>query len=200
MRQLDLRAVPSRRLVQLGRYGMAAKAPALRRHPRGWRTATVLATTGLSNEGSERLPQVAFAHPISLLVNALGPMPRHVAEQAKATGIKTAGLIGSVKHALNQIDVGVDLIVAQGTEAGGHCGEIATMVLTPEVVDAVGDVPVLSAGGIGTGRQVAAALALGRLACGPALSGSPARRATSPRRCARRCSPPDPPTRPAPAR
>ena len=57
---------------------------------------------------------------------------------------------------------GVDVIVAQGTEAGGHCGEISTMVLVPEVVDAVGpDVPVLAAGGIATGRQMAAALALG---------------------------------------
>ena len=54
------------------------------------------------------------------------------------------------------------MIVAQGTEAGGHCGEISTMVLVPEVVDAVGpDVPVLAAGGIGRGRQMAAALALG---------------------------------------
>jgi NAD(P)H-dependent flavin oxidoreductase YrpB (nitropropane dioxygenase family) len=58
--------------------------------------------------------------------------------------------------------MGVDVIVAQGTEAGGHCGEISTMVLVPQVVDAVGmDVPVLAAGGIGDGRQMAAAMALG---------------------------------------
>src|SRR5581483_487841 len=65
-------------------------------------------------------------------------------------------------HAEKQVAQGVDIIVAQGTEAGGHTGEIATMVLVPEVVDAVGaNVPVLAAGGIGTGRQMAAALALG---------------------------------------
>lgn len=120
-----------------------------------------LDATGLSNEASERLLDVAFAHRMSLLVNALGPMPRHVAERARSAGVKTAGLVGSVKHAINQVDVGVDIIVAQGTEAGGHCGEISTMVLTPEVVDAVAPVPVLAAGGIGNGRQVAAALALG---------------------------------------
>jgi NAD(P)H-dependent flavin oxidoreductase YrpB (nitropropane dioxygenase family) len=72
------------------------------------------------------------------------------------------GLAGSKVHAERQVAIGVDVIVAQGTEAGGHCGEISTMVLVPEVVDAVGpDVPVLAAGGIATGRQMAAALALG---------------------------------------
>src|SRR6185436_7438369 len=60
-----------------------------------------------------------------------------------------------------QVEAGVDIIVAQGTEAGGHTGEIATMVLVPEVVDAVAPIPVLAAGGIGRGRQLAEALALG---------------------------------------
>jgi NAD(P)H-dependent flavin oxidoreductase YrpB (nitropropane dioxygenase family) len=73
----------------------------------------------------------------------------------------TAGLVGSVEHARRQVEVGVDLVVAQGTEAGGHCGEVSTMVLVPDVVDAVDPVPVLAAGGIGSGRQLAAALALG---------------------------------------
>jgi NAD(P)H-dependent flavin oxidoreductase YrpB (nitropropane dioxygenase family) len=120
-----------------------------------------LDATGLTHEGASQLLEIAFAHPISLLVNALGPMPQPVAERARAQGIKTAGLVGSVEHARKQLEVGVDLVIAQGTEAGGHCGEIATMVLVPEVVDAVTPVPVLAAGGIGTGRQVAAAIALG---------------------------------------
>jgi NAD(P)H-dependent flavin oxidoreductase YrpB (nitropropane dioxygenase family) len=117
--------------------------------------------TGLSHEGAHHHLDVAFAHPIKLLVNALGPMPADVCAAAHEHGIKTAALVGSVQHAVRQVAQGVDIIVAQGTEAGGHCGEISTMVLVPEVVDAVGDVPVLAAGGIGAGRQVAAALALG---------------------------------------
>ena len=77
-------------------------------------------------------------------------------------GLLVGALVGAKQHAERQVAIGVDVIVAQGTEAGGHCGEISTMVLIPEVVDAVGpDVPVLAAGGIATGRQMAAALALG---------------------------------------
>jgi NAD(P)H-dependent flavin oxidoreductase YrpB (nitropropane dioxygenase family) len=123
--------------------------------------AVLMDANGMSAEGTRALLEVAFSYPISLLVNALGPMPGFVAERAKAAGIRTAGLVGSAEHAHKQVASGVDLIVAQGTEAGGHCGDISTMVLTPEVVDAVAPVPVLAAGGIGTGRQVAAALALG---------------------------------------
>jgi NAD(P)H-dependent flavin oxidoreductase YrpB (nitropropane dioxygenase family) len=106
--------------------------------------------------------EVTLAHPTRLLVNALGPPPPEVVEKAHAHGVAVAALVGSREHALKQIERGVDVLVAQGTEAGGHTGEIATMVLVPEVRDAVGpDVPVLAAGGIGCGRQMAAALALG---------------------------------------
>ena len=85
-----------------------------------------------------------------------------VIEQAHEHGVQVAALAGAAKHALSHVNNGVDIIVAQGYEAGGHTGEIASMVLTPEIVDAVGpDVPVLGAGGIGRGRQVAASLALG---------------------------------------
>ena len=98
---------------------------------------------------------------VKLIVNALGPPPKDVVDQSHEAGVKVAALVGRKDHALKQIANGVDIIVAQGTEAGGHSGEIATMVLVPEVVDAVGDHPVLAAGGIGSGRQVAAALALG---------------------------------------
>lgn len=123
--------------------------------------AILMDANGMSAEGTRALLEVAFSYPISLLVNALGPMPGFVAARAKAAGIRTAGLVGSPEHARKQVAGGVDIIVAQGTEAGGHCGDISTMVLTPDVVDAVAPVPVLAAGGIGTGRQVAAALALG---------------------------------------
>ena len=104
---------------------------------------------------------VSFKHPISLLVNALGPPPPEVVEEAHGRGVPVAALCGSVEQALKQKQAGVDVIVAQGTEAGGHTGEVATMVLVPDAVDAVAPTPVLAAGGIGTGRQVAAALALG---------------------------------------
>jgi NAD(P)H-dependent flavin oxidoreductase YrpB (nitropropane dioxygenase family) len=98
---------------------------------------------------------------VKLIVNALGPPPKDVVDQAHEAGVRVAALTGRKDHALKQVANGVDIIVAQGTEAGGHSGEIATMVLVPEVVDAVGERPVLAAGGIGSGRQVAAALALG---------------------------------------
>lgn len=105
--------------------------------------------------------EVALRHPIKLIANALGSPPVDVIEQVHAAGVPVAALAGSAKHALRHIDNGVDIIVAQGHEAGGHTGEIGSMVLWPEIVDAVGDTPVLAAGGIGTGRQVAAGLALG---------------------------------------
>lgn len=106
--------------------------------------------------------EVALRHPIALLANALGPPPADVVELAHQHGVKVAGLASNARHARKQVEVGVDIIVAQGTEAGGHTGDVATMVLIPEVVDAVGaDTMVLAAGGIGRGRQMAAGMALG---------------------------------------
>ncbi|MCT9928914.1 nitronate monooxygenase family protein [Planotetraspora sp. A-T 1434] len=104
--------------------------------------------------------EVALKHPIALLANALGPPPADVVELAHEKGVKVAALASTPRHAVKQVEVGVDVVVAQGTEAGGHTGEISTMVLIPQVVDAV-DVPVLAAGGIGSGRQMAAGMALG---------------------------------------
>ena len=105
---------------------------------------------------------IALKHRPVLIANALGSPPVDVIEQAHEHGVQVAALAGAAKHALSHVENGVDVIVAQGYEAGGHTGEIASMVLTPEIVDAVGpDVPVLGAGGIGRGRQVAASLALG---------------------------------------
>jgi len=105
--------------------------------------------------------EVALTHPVRLIANALGPPPPDVIAQAHDHGLLVAALAGRPDHARNHVSLGVDLVVAQGYEAGGHTGEIASMVLVPEVVDAVGDTPVLAAGGIGSGRQIAAALALG---------------------------------------
>jgi NAD(P)H-dependent flavin oxidoreductase YrpB (nitropropane dioxygenase family) len=117
---------------------------------------------GWTHEGARPQIDVALAHPIKLLVNALGPPPKDIVDLAHEHGVKVAALVGSLAQAERQVNQGVDMIVAQGYEAGGHTGDVAAMVLVPEVVDAVGDrVPVLAAGGIGTGRQMAAALALG---------------------------------------
>jgi NAD(P)H-dependent flavin oxidoreductase YrpB (nitropropane dioxygenase family) len=105
---------------------------------------------------------VALQHRPVLIANALGSPPVDVIETCHEHGIKVAALAGAAKHAISHVDNGVDIIIAQGYEAGGHTGEIASMVLTPDIVDAVGpDVPVLGAGGIGSGRQIAASLALG---------------------------------------
>jgi NAD(P)H-dependent flavin oxidoreductase YrpB (nitropropane dioxygenase family) len=106
---------------------------------------------------------VSLQHPLcKMLVNALGPAPKEVVDQAHDHGVLVGALVGAKAHAERQVNIGVDVIVAQGTEAGGHCGEVSTMVLIPEVVDAVGDrAHVLAAGGIPDSRQMAAGLALG---------------------------------------
>ena len=116
---------------------------------------------GWTNQGGRSQVEVALSHQIALLANALGPAPSDVVTMAHAHGVRVAALVGTAEHARKQVAAGVDVIVAQGTEAGGHTGEISTMVLVPDVVDAVAPVPVLAAGGIGDGRQLAAALALG---------------------------------------
>lgn len=106
--------------------------------------------------------EVGMKHPIAMLVNALGAPPRDVVDEAHARGILVGALAGKPAHAERQAAGGVDVIVAQGTEAGGHTGDITTMTLTPQVVQAVGpDIPVLAAGGIASGAQLAAAIALG---------------------------------------
>lgn len=105
---------------------------------------------------------VALQHRPVLIANALGSPPVDVIEKCHEHGVKVAALAGAAKHALSHVKNGVDIIVAQGYEAGGHTGEVSSMVLQPDIVDAVGpDVPVLGAGGIGSGRQIAASLALG---------------------------------------
>lgn len=115
-------------------------------------------------ETALRVLDTAFKHPIRMIANALGVPPREMIEMGKKHGVPVAALVGAKEHAVRQVAAGVDILVAQGTEAGGHCGEVTTMVLVPEVIKAVkpmGDVPVLAAGGIMNGRQMAACMAMG---------------------------------------
>ncbi len=105
--------------------------------------------------------EIALAHPTRFIVGALGVPPRSIVEKAHAKGLKIGALVGSAKHTQKQREAGVDVVVAQGTEAGGSVGSIASMVLWPQVVEAAGEMPVLAAGGIGRGSQILAALAMG---------------------------------------
>jgi NAD(P)H-dependent flavin oxidoreductase YrpB (nitropropane dioxygenase family) len=116
---------------------------------------------GLTGEGAVRLIEVALTHPIRLVANALGAPPAEMIKAAHAAGVPVAALAGKREHAERHVAADVDIVVAQGYEAGGHTGDIATMVLVPEIVDAVAPRPVLAAGGIARGRQMAAAMALG---------------------------------------
>jgi NAD(P)H-dependent flavin oxidoreductase YrpB (nitropropane dioxygenase family) len=116
-------------------------------------------------DGAAKLLEVAFRHPIKLIANALGVPPQLMLDLGKRHDVPVAALVGTRDHALAQVRAGVDILVVAGGEAGGHCGEVATMVLVPEVaaaLDAIGDsTPILAAGGIVTGRQMAAAMAMG---------------------------------------
>jgi NAD(P)H-dependent flavin oxidoreductase YrpB (nitropropane dioxygenase family) len=121
-----------------------------------------VSTARVGNSAAEReLVDIVLGHRARLLVNALGPMPKEIVDRAHRQGVLAGGLVGSLAHAERQRANGVDVIVAQGSEAAGHTGQISTMVLVPQVVDAVYPAPVLAAGGVASGRQIAAALALG---------------------------------------
>jgi len=121
--------------------------------------------SALSGNTGRELLDVAMSHPIKLIANALGLPPDYMIDAGREHGVPVAALVGAKEHAVKQVAAGVDLIVAQGTEAGGHCGEVTTLVLIPEVIEAIeasgSQVPVLAAGGIVTGRQMAAAVAMG---------------------------------------
>ncbi|MFC0601329.1 NAD(P)H-dependent flavin oxidoreductase [Streptomyces palmae] len=136
----------------LARYGVPDPAPG---EASGWRI------TGWLDQVARSQLDVVFDYPVRLLANALGAPPADVLRRAHDHRVPVAALAGSARHARRHQAAGVDIVVAQGYEAGGHTGEIASMVLTPEVVRAVDPLPVLAAGGIGTGEQIAAALALG---------------------------------------
>ena len=116
------------------------------------------------SDGAKALLDVAFKHPIKIIANALGVPPDWMIKMGKDNNCKVAALLGTAEHAINQVKAGVDILVVSGTEAGGHCGSVSTMVLIPEVHQAIqpyGDVPFLAAGGIVTGKQMAAAMAMG---------------------------------------
>mgnify|MGYP000265040421 FL=1 len=116
------------------------------------------------SDGAKALLDVAFKHPIKIIANALGVPPDWMIKMGKDNDCKVAALLGTAEHAINQVKAGVDILVVSGTEAGGHCGSVSTMVLIPEVHQAIqpyGDVPILAPGGIVTGKQMAAAMAMG---------------------------------------
>ena len=114
-------------------------------------------------DGARRLLRVALAHSqVKLVVSALGAPPPDIATELRQRNVMLGALCGKAAHVARHKAAGVQLLIAQGTEAGGHTGEISTLVLVPEVVDAcAGEIPVLAAGGIARGSQILAALALG---------------------------------------
>ena len=117
----------------------------------GWTAATALPQI-----------EVALAHPkVRLIANALGTPPADVIEHIHAAGLKVAALCGSPYQALKHKDAGVDIVIAQGGEGGGHTGDVGSIVLWPQVAKAIAPTPMLAAGGVGSGQQIAAALALG---------------------------------------
>ncbi|MCY4012875.1 MAG: nitronate monooxygenase family protein [Gammaproteobacteria bacterium] len=118
----------------------------------------------MREKGASIVLDAAFAHPIKLVANALGVPPTFMLERGKREGVPVAALCGAREHAIKHAEAGVDILVVSGTEAGGHCGEVSTMVLIPEVLQSIepyGEIPVLAAGGIATGRQMAAVMAMG---------------------------------------
>lgn len=118
----------------------------------------------MREKGAASMLDVAFSHPIKMIVNALGVPPRVMMDRARANGVVVGALTGAPEHAVKHAEAGVDMLIVSGTEAGGHCGEISTLVLVPEVIEALkpyGDIPVLAAGGIVTGKQMAACMAMG---------------------------------------
>lgn len=161
----------------------------------GWRI------TGWMEQVARNQLDVAFDYPVKLLANALGSPPADVIARAHDHGVLVAALAGSATHARRHAEAGIDVVVAQGYEAGGHTGDIATMVLVPEIVDAVAPLPVLAAGGIGSGEQIAASSPSAPRAPGSAPSGSPPPRPTcTPGPSPRSSWPPAPETPCAPAR
>ncbi len=120
--------------------------------------------SNLREDGAARLLEVAFSHPIKLIANALGVPPKIMLDMGKQHNVAVAALVGAKQHAIRQVEAGVDILVVAGGEAGGHCGDVSTLVLVPEIHEAIqpyGDTPILAAGGIVTGRQMAACMAMG---------------------------------------
>ncbi len=122
----------------------------------GWLHSVARSHVDVAMEHAQKYGQ------IKLIANALGSPPADVIDISHQNGVAVAALAGAKDHALHHVEAGVDIVIAQGYEGGGHTGEVTSMILWPELVDAVGDTaPVLAAGGVGSGRQMAAALAMG---------------------------------------
>ena len=122
------------------------------------------ASKNMQASGAAETLEVAFSHPIKLVANALGVPPKIMLEMGKQHYVQVAALVGAKKHAIRQVQAGVDILIAAGGEAGGHCGEVSTLVLIPEIhaaIQSYGNIPILAAGGIVTGRQMAACMAMG---------------------------------------
>ena len=117
----------------------------------------------MRQEGADAVLEAAFRHPVKMVVNALGVPPDFMINRARENDVVVGALAGAKEHAIKHRDAGVDLIIVAGTEAGGHCGEVSTLVLVPEVLEEIKDsgMVVLAAGGIVTGRQMAACMAMG---------------------------------------
>lgn len=156
-----LRLIPEEHTAFLNRMCQEAGIAALPEGEAEQMMRAELARINMTPESAAGLIDVALRHPIKLLVNALGTPSREMVERLQSRGVKVGSMIGSLEHARAQVDAGVDLLIAQGCEAGGHTGRVTSMILWPQVVDAVAPLPVLAAGGIGNGRQMAAALAMG---------------------------------------
>lgn len=135
----------------LAEHGVPELPGGARRELLGWTEATA----------NPQIDVVLEHEKVKLVANALGTPPRDVIDRIQRTGKKVAALAGSVKHALAHKDAGVDVVVCQGSEGGGHTGDVGSVVLWPEVIDAVAPLPVLAAGGIASGRQMAAAIVMG---------------------------------------
>lgn len=113
-------------------------------------------------QGANKLIDVTLRHDkVKLIVSALGAPPKEAVDEFHRRGILVGGMCGNVSHARHHLDAGADLLIAQGSEAGGHTGVITTLVLLPMVMDMAGSIPVLAAGGISRGEQVAGALVMG---------------------------------------
>jgi NAD(P)H-dependent flavin oxidoreductase YrpB (nitropropane dioxygenase family) len=142
----------------LVRHGVEPQAPREAHRPQSE------APPNLMQEQALKLLEISFRHPIKLIANALGVPPQSMLDLGRKQGVPVAALVGAREHAVRQVQAGVDIIVAEGWEAGGHCGEVSTLVLVPEVIRAIKpirSVPVLAAGGIMTGRQMAGCIAMG---------------------------------------
>lgn len=159
--QVDIDALPAEHVAFVQNLLDEAGIPRLPPEQADAAARELLKGLHITPRESLAMLEACFRHPIKLIVNALGSPPKDLVDRAHALGIKVGALAGKTEHALKHKAAGCDLVVAVGTEAAGHTGNISSMVLWPRIVDAVAPLPVLGGGGVGRGRQVAAALALG---------------------------------------